>query len=256
MDCLRFKERDELEQTISSYYNSHPFDIEQMWDQRLRASIKDRYDFRKNMFDWDYNMYVKEIAPYIHIREYKQWRETGLGFEWRLTENKIPNRTFSSYIPGYQKKHKQHIEVRGFWGDILQSPYIPFGLEIWKEPEATEFFKKINYQLVYSCRDVSMYNVQYYIQKFEDLTDYDYPFERKKHIKKTLSDLAPDEKDEKEEPKVQEVTEEEAKKIEEKKEDVMEKLKGGKQIDLSQIEEGDKGESLLEQGSRAWLKGF
>lgn len=209
------------------------------------------------MFDWDYNMYVKEVAPYIHVREYKQWRETGLAFEWRLTENKVPNRTFSSYIPGYQKKQKQHIEVRGFWGDILQSPYIPFGLEIWKEPEATEFFKKINYQLVYSCLDVSKYNVQYYIQKFEDLTDYDYPFERKKHIKKTLSDLAPEDKDEKEEPKVQEVTEEEAKKIETKKDDdMMEKLKSGKQIDLSQIEEGDKGESLLEQGSRTWLKGF
>ena len=71
MDCLKFKERDELEQTISSYYNSHPFDIEQMWEQRLRASIKERYDFRKNMFDWDYNMYVKEVAPYIHVREYK-----------------------------------------------------------------------------------------------------------------------------------------------------------------------------------------
>lgn len=39
--------------------------------------------------------------------------------------------------------------VRGFWGDIVQSPYIPFGVEIWKEPEATEFFKKINYQLIY-----------------------------------------------------------------------------------------------------------
>lgn len=111
--------------------------------------------------------------------------------------------------------------------------------------------------MVYSCLDVSKYNVQYYIQKFEDLTDYDYPFERKKHIKKTLSDLAPEDKDEKEEPKVQEVTEEEAKKIETKKDDdMMEKLKSGKQIDLSQIEEGDKGESLLEQGSRTWLKGF
>jgi len=27
-DSLRFKERDELEDVISSYYNTHPFDIE------------------------------------------------------------------------------------------------------------------------------------------------------------------------------------------------------------------------------------
>jgi len=106
MDTLKFKERDELEQTISSYYSTHQFDIEKQWEQRLRHHIKERYDYRNNMFDWDYNMYVKEIAPYIHPKEYKSWRGTGMAFEWRLTENKIPNRTFSSYIPGYNKKEK------------------------------------------------------------------------------------------------------------------------------------------------------
>lgn len=39
--------------------------------------------------------------------------------------------------------------VRGFWGDIIQSPYIPFGLEIKKEPENTLFKKQINFQQVY-----------------------------------------------------------------------------------------------------------
>jgi dynein assembly factor 3 len=53
------------------------------------------------MYDWDYNMYIKPLAQYIHPKEYKQWRSSGLAFEFRLVENKIPNRTFSSYIPGY-----------------------------------------------------------------------------------------------------------------------------------------------------------
>ena len=39
--------------------------------------------------------------------------------------------------------------VRGFWGDIIQSPYIPFGIELWKEPEKTMFKKQINFQQVY-----------------------------------------------------------------------------------------------------------
>ena len=39
--------------------------------------------------------------------------------------------------------------VRGYWGDICQGPYIPFGLEIWKEPENTMFRKQINFQQVY-----------------------------------------------------------------------------------------------------------
>ena len=42
--------------------------------------------------------------------------------------------------------------VRGFWGDIIQSPYIPFGVEIWKEPENTMFRKQINFQQVYVSR--------------------------------------------------------------------------------------------------------
>ena len=46
--------------------------------------------------------------------------------------------------------------MRGFWGDIIQSPYIPFGLEIWKEPEASKFFEKINYQLIYVSENLSV----------------------------------------------------------------------------------------------------
>jgi len=31
-DSLRFKDRDELEQVISSYYSVHEFDVEKCWD--------------------------------------------------------------------------------------------------------------------------------------------------------------------------------------------------------------------------------
>ena len=43
--------------------------------------------------------------------------------------------------------------VRGFWGDIVQSPYVPFGIELWKEPEKTMFKKQINFQAVYVSVD-------------------------------------------------------------------------------------------------------
>ena len=63
-------------------------------------------------------------------------------------------------ISWHQKnKSRDHVMVRGFWGDIMQSPYIPFGLELWKEPEATLFKKQINFQQVYSSRDFSDYNL-------------------------------------------------------------------------------------------------
>lgn len=66
--------------------------------------------------------------------------------------------------------------VRGFWGDIIQSPYIPFGLEIKKEPENTLFKKQINFQQVYSSADFSHYNIQNYITVLEDLHEYNFPF--------------------------------------------------------------------------------
>ena len=52
-----------------------------------------------------------------------------------------------------QKQTRDHIRVRGFWGDIVQSPYVPFGVELWKEPEKTMFKKQINFQAVYVSVD-------------------------------------------------------------------------------------------------------
>ena len=82
----------------------HEFNIAKEWDQRLRHHYGERYDHRLNMVDWDYHMYVKELMPHINNLQYKQWRKLGLAYEWRLTDNKVPNRTFASYLPAYQKK--------------------------------------------------------------------------------------------------------------------------------------------------------
>lgn len=63
---MRFKERDELENVISSYYNVHPFDIEKMRDDRLRHFFKERYDWRRNLVDWDYSFEIKPLVPLMH----------------------------------------------------------------------------------------------------------------------------------------------------------------------------------------------
>ena len=137
--------------------------------------------------------------------------------------------------------------VRGFWGDILQSPYVGFGLEIWKEPERSKFFKELNFQQVYSSMDACLFNVQYYIQKLEDTTEYDFPFERIKQIKERITEMADGKKED--EPKTQEVTDEEAKEI-----GLMDKLKG-KTVDLTDVVEGDEAAGDNE-GDRVLLQGF
>jgi uncharacterized DUF497 family protein len=53
-----------------------------------------------------------------------------------------------------------------------------------------------------------MYNVQYYIQKLEEMTEYNFPFERVKQVKQQLTGLSDGEKPkEEEEPRIQEITE-------------------------------------------------
>ena len=90
---------------------------------------------------------------------------------------------------------------------------------MFEEPERTRFYKKINYQTIYSNTDVSEYNVQAYITKLEEMVKYDFPFERIKHLlgeeqmqpeKKDLPDI----NEEDEESKVEEVTDEQAQLIE------------------------------------------
>jgi dynein assembly factor 3 len=56
----------------------------------------------------------------------------------------IPNRTLSSYIPGKKKLTYESVYVRGYWGDIMISPYIAFGVETDVSPEKEDLFKKVN----------------------------------------------------------------------------------------------------------------
>lgn len=72
--------------------------------------------------------------------------------------------------------------VRGYWGDIVNSPYLCFGSEVWEEDERKKFFRKINYQTVYSNADISEYNVQAYIHRIEEMGTYEYRFERLRTI--------------------------------------------------------------------------
>lgn len=99
-DTLKFKDRDEIEDVFSSWLKCHVFDIEKMRDQRMRGFYKERYDFRKNLVDWDYSMGIKDFAKHMNMREYKDWRLQGIAFETRLAVGNIPNRTLNSFIEG------------------------------------------------------------------------------------------------------------------------------------------------------------
>lgn len=201
----------------------------------MRAHFQGRYDHRRNLVDWDYQFGIKDFTKTVNQQEYRGWRLNGIGFETRLATGTIPNRTMGSFVEGKTRKGHDSIMVRGFWGDIINSPYFSFGNEIWKEPERTRFLKEVNYQRVYSNADISEYNVQSYIHKLEEMTDYDYPFERLRSIlgdqydnpkdkakaeaykKQQEEEKKKKEKQDDEEPMIKEIDEEEEKQIEQDK---------------------------------------
>ena len=100
LSALKFKERDSLCEVFQAWRISVPFDTAHLRDQRLRYHYKERYDVRTNLVDWDYHMRLKKNVEQVSYREYKDWRQTGVAYEFRLATYPAPNRTLASYVPG------------------------------------------------------------------------------------------------------------------------------------------------------------
>lgn len=65
---LKFRERDDLEFTLNFWRqdDKKKFDIQALWDARLRTHYANRYDSRDNLVDWDYHM--KFIVKNLNVR--------------------------------------------------------------------------------------------------------------------------------------------------------------------------------------------
>lgn len=71
-------------------------------EARLRAYYGERYDARANVFDWDLTMKLNEFVngTVVHPYLFKNWRETGIAFEFRDSRYECPNRTLSAFAVG------------------------------------------------------------------------------------------------------------------------------------------------------------
>jgi len=49
-----------------------------------------------------------------------------------------------SYLPGKKKLTNESCLLRGYWGDIINSPYLAFGVECDYKPEKEKLFKVAN----------------------------------------------------------------------------------------------------------------
>merc|ERR1711976_171536 len=181
---LKFKDRDDLVDIFKSWSSKTEFNMEDARDRRLRYHYKERYDYRSNLIDWDYVWNMKPDFGVIHYREYKDWRQNGNAFETRFSTYIKSNKTMSSYIEGNRKfKDQTHLAgercmVRGFWGDIVNSPFLSFGVDCDVEPDKSELFKTRNYNYEFLSMHIAEYNLHNYIMRLETFENYHIDFQK------------------------------------------------------------------------------
>lgn len=132
LSLLKYREKDVMEEVFKSYARSYVFDIDALLDRRIRAHLTDRYDARTALFDWDWHYSVRASASIVHVRMYKDWRTTGIAFEFSDQSYSEPNRSLMSYIEGLLKKGKDSglkKEIKGYWGDVVCSPFFALGID-------------------------------------------------------------------------------------------------------------------------------
>lgn len=69
--------------------------------------------------------------------------------------------------------------VRGFWGDIVNSPFISFGLELNTKEEHDHFHKNNMINYIYDSQEVTEYNLIKILMKMDKNEDYDYTIREK-----------------------------------------------------------------------------
>ncbi|XP_078388106.1 dynein axonemal assembly factor 3 [Cetorhinus maximus] len=156
MSGLKFKERDQLEAIFKFWRNPDQkvFQISRMWDLRNRQYLGNRYDSKQGVYDWDLHMKLHDRgARVINNRQYYQWRDKGLAFEVREGLYDVPNKSLASGLLLNYKGEK--VPTRGYWGDIVTSPYIAFGIET----EEQSLLKTANGAHIKTAQDISQYNI-------------------------------------------------------------------------------------------------
>eukprot|EP00002_Diphylleia_rotans_P022507 TRINITY_DN4408_c0_g1_i1.p1 TRINITY_DN4408_c0_g1~~TRINITY_DN4408_c0_g1_i1.p1 ORF type:complete len:401 (+),score=67.50 TRINITY_DN4408_c0_g1_i1:81-1283(+) len=166
---IKMKVKDEIENVVRAWAPNIPFEADKQRDTRLRQYYGDRYDYRPNVADWDYHMKLVGLTTIIHEKQYKYWRRTGQAFVIDDTAYPKPNRTLASETEGRLKGSS--VVMRGFWCDIVNSPYLSFGIS----SENKSLFEKKGEQHTKTSVDVTEHNLSTYLKEILDISPEDRP---------------------------------------------------------------------------------
>ncbi|CAH8623860.1 unnamed protein product [Schistosoma rodhaini] len=156
---LKFKERDMLESTLKFWRGSDEtkFDAVKCWDYRLRKHLGTRYDAIPNVFDWDCSITLHDRkATQINSKEYAHWRQYGMAFELREANYNVPNRSLASGRVFRNSAGDKGV-YWGYWGDIICSPYLVFGIDT---SGCCELNRLVNGKHAYAASTISEVNIR------------------------------------------------------------------------------------------------
>ncbi|GFR44767.1 hypothetical protein Agub_g6098 [Astrephomene gubernaculifera] len=142
------------------------------WDARARQWYGERYDFRRNLVDWDYHMRLQPagtpgqdpaLGSIIHFHHFRHWRMHGVAHELRDSHYNQPNRSLLSTAYGRTREFKDRslrdvgraVSAWGFWADSLNGPYHCFGVLA----EEAGLYRAANKQFARTAVDVAEHNV-------------------------------------------------------------------------------------------------
>lgn len=163
---LKFRDRDVLQDIFKGWGKDVTFDVEALREQRCRGYYRERFDYRKNLMDFDYQTHIKPKAGIINWFHYKEFCFTGVAFETRLASYSSPNRTLASYTEGVDRAKGTTVQVRGFWADIINSPYHAFCTTTDAEDRA-RLFKISGSMYRHTETDVAEFNLSSYLGEME-----------------------------------------------------------------------------------------
>ncbi|KAI8620902.1 hypothetical protein BC830DRAFT_394687 [Chytriomyces sp. MP71] len=160
---LKSRERDDLEVVFKFWRDDvkKTYDIEKLWDIRLRSFYGVRYGMRENAADWDYHMKLIKERTIIHKKEFYRWRTLGLAYEVRDCTYDKPNRTTATI--DVMKQDGVKVSKWGYFNDIVTGPFIPYGVETEKE----ELLKKENDIHKYPSCEVAQFNIKSYLEEYK-----------------------------------------------------------------------------------------
>jgi len=118
-----------------------------------------------------------EAFGICHVKQYRGWRDTGVAFEFGDQTYTMPNRSMASYCEGRSSAGVSKM-AKGYWVDMVVSPFVSVGLECETPNEhAKELFKIQSKgtgteQWRHNAVEIAVYNCLSWMQEIETGLQY------------------------------------------------------------------------------------